>query len=107
MAALNPSALFGYLFRIETLNGSNFSNWQYKKQIVGPTKALANTLKTKLLTKRYDGHKGFLMQFILHYLPAQCDQFKIVQIMCVKKEVRLNQNKLEVAHLVETSSGRK
>ncbi|KAL4203563.1 hypothetical protein AMTRI_Chr01g128620 [Amborella trichopoda] len=91
MAALNPSTYTGYLARIETLNGSNFSDWKQKieitlgildldlalredkppkpnnestisfmikvhQQFVGPTKAVANTVMTKLLIMSYDGH---------------------------------------------------
>ncbi|KAL4195348.1 hypothetical protein AMTRI_Chr05g64190 [Amborella trichopoda] len=80
-----------------------------------PTKALAKTLMTKLLTMKYDDHSsikdhimqmidipnklksmdveisnGFLVLFILNSLPAHYD--------------KLNQNTLEVVHLEETDS---
>ncbi|KAL4195343.1 hypothetical protein AMTRI_Chr05g64170 [Amborella trichopoda] len=83
-----------------------------------PTKALAKTLMTKLLTMKYDDHSsirdhimqmidipnklksmdveisnGFLVLFILNSLPAHYD--------------KLNQNTLEVVHLEETNSSRK
>ncbi|KAL4202345.1 hypothetical protein AMTRI_Chr02g220540 [Amborella trichopoda] len=123
MATINPSAITGYLARIETLNGSKkmLKSFMCKvqDQFVGLTKALTDTLMTKLLTIRYDGHRsirdhimqliditnqGFLVQFTLHSLPAQYDQFKLVYN--TQKE-KLNQNKLEVAHFAETNSCRK
>ncbi|KAL4195367.1 hypothetical protein AMTRI_Chr05g72990 [Amborella trichopoda] len=117
MEALIPSPLTGYLVAIETLNGSNFSDWKLKieitlsildpdlamredeplkpnnesttehkgktissaipdkenaesfmvhEQFVGPTKALAITFMTKLLTLRYDDHSSIrdIMQMI-------------------------------------------
>ncbi|KAL4184085.1 hypothetical protein AMTRI_Chr11g101580 [Amborella trichopoda] len=92
---------------------------------LSPTKALANTVMTKLMTTRYDDHNsirdhimqmiditnqlksidmeisyGFLVLFILNHLNE-------IQIICVQEEEKLNQNKLEISHLAETSSDRK
>ncbi|KAL4187645.1 hypothetical protein AMTRI_Chr09g40030 [Amborella trichopoda] len=64
---------------------------------VFPTKALANTVMTKLLTTRYDDHNSIRDHIILNE----------IQIICVQKEEKLNQNKLEISHLAETNSDRK
>ncbi|KAL4181442.1 hypothetical protein AMTRI_Chr12g237270 [Amborella trichopoda] len=129
MTALNPSALTGYLAFIslmimkgsidKTIRGAildedNAKSFMSKvqEQFVGPTKALTNTLITKLLTMRYDGHSSIRdhimqiidVQFILQSLPAHYDQFKLAYN--TQKE-KLSQNKLEVAYLGETSLGKK
>ncbi|KAL4188889.1 hypothetical protein AMTRI_Chr08g162750 [Amborella trichopoda] len=133
MAAINPFALTGYVVEIETLNGSNFDEphdfggvhlktirgaiphednaksfmSKVQEQFVGPTKSLADTHMTKLLNIKYDGHSSIRDHiFILNSLPAQYDHFKLVY-NTHKKKVELNQSKLELADLAETSLGKK
>ncbi|KAL4178570.1 hypothetical protein AMTRI_Chr13g82970 [Amborella trichopoda] len=82
--------------------------------IKSPTKASANTLMMKLLTMRYDGHsaiRDYVMQLInitnqLKSMDMNISEGFLGNLFSTQEE-RLNQNKLEVAHLTETSSGRK
>ncbi|KAL4198998.1 hypothetical protein AMTRI_Chr03g142790 [Amborella trichopoda] len=124
MATINPFALIGYLGGIEILNGFKFPYWKQKsvildednvesfmseveEELVSPIKALVNTLMTKLLTQRYDGHclRRFFWCNSFSYLPVQYDQFMLAYNTHKEKE-RLNHNKVEVAYLAEASSGR-
>ncbi|KAL4204518.1 hypothetical protein AMTRI_Chr01g110270 [Amborella trichopoda] len=146
MVAINPSALTGYLAGIETLNGSNLSDWKQKIESTlsildldlslhedeppehnhenaipdeDNAKSFMSKIQEQLLIMRYDGHtfsRDHVMQMIditnqLKSMDIDISEAFLnlneVQIMCIQEEERLNQNKLEVAHLAETNSGRK
>ena len=108
-----------------------------EEQFLGTSKALTSTLMIKMITMKYDGHsgvsehimkmsdmasqlkemdmaisEGFLVHFIMTYLPSKFGPFKInyntqkdkwkkseLITMCVQEEERLKEEKPDMVHL--------